>query len=149
MYVFWFNFILGLNYISLCLKLVIIHYHTQKQTEIKFKPSIKLSKIEYIYYRNICNFLDVSGTFLLIIHWFHFLPLLVEISCEPPNNRLDKFKGKLMYEEKMYPLENENVILRVRWKCIGSLTCKASNIVVFGPWNSVYLPPLINVSPER
>ena len=48
MYVFWFNFILGLNYISLCLKLVIIHYHTQKQTEIKFKPSIKLRTITYI-----------------------------------------------------------------------------------------------------
>ena len=39
MYVFWFNFILGLNYISLCLKLVIIHYHTQKQTEIKLNQN--------------------------------------------------------------------------------------------------------------
>lgn len=36
----------------------------------------------------------------------------MEISCEPPNNRLDKFKGKLAYEDTMYPLDNENVILR-------------------------------------
>ena len=27
----WFNFILGLNFITLCFKLIIIHYHTQKQ----------------------------------------------------------------------------------------------------------------------
>lgn len=39
----------------------------------------------------------------------------MEISCEPPNNRLDKFKGKLVYEDTMYPLDNENVILRVRF----------------------------------
>ena len=37
----------------------------------------------------------------------------VEMSCEPPNNRLDKFKGKLVYKDTMYPLDNENVILRV------------------------------------
>ena len=66
MYVLWFNFILGVNYISLCLKLIIIHYHTQQQTEKKIKPSIKLD--HNIYYRNICYFLDVSCTFLQIIH---------------------------------------------------------------------------------
>ena len=39
----WFNFILGLNFISLCFKLIIIYYHTPKQREIKFKPRIKLN----------------------------------------------------------------------------------------------------------
>ena len=39
----WFNFILGLNFISLCFKLIITYYHTPKQREIKFKPRIKLS----------------------------------------------------------------------------------------------------------
>ena len=39
----WFNFILGLNFISLCFKLIIIHYNTQEQREIKFKPRIKLN----------------------------------------------------------------------------------------------------------
>ena len=43
-----------------------------------------------------------------------FVPFIVEISCDPPNNRLDKFKGKLAYEDTTYPLDNENVILRVR-----------------------------------
>ena len=38
-----FNFILGLNFIFLCFKLIIIHYHTQKQRQIKFKPRIKLN----------------------------------------------------------------------------------------------------------
>ena len=42
-YMLWFNFILGLNFIFLCFKLIIIHYHTQKQREIKFKPRIKLN----------------------------------------------------------------------------------------------------------
>ena len=42
--VLWFNFILGLNFITLCFKLIIIHHHTQKQREIKFKPRIKLNQ---------------------------------------------------------------------------------------------------------
>ena len=43
----WFNFILGLTFISLCFKLIIIHYHTPKQREIKFKPRIKLNHNTY------------------------------------------------------------------------------------------------------
>ena len=31
----WFNFILGLNFIFLCFKLIIIYYHTQKQRNIE------------------------------------------------------------------------------------------------------------------
>ena len=44
----WFNFILGLNFIFFCFKLIIIHYHTQKQKKIKFKPRIKLNHNTYI-----------------------------------------------------------------------------------------------------
>ena len=39
----WFNFILGLIFIFFCLQIIIIHYHTQKQNKIKFKPRIKLN----------------------------------------------------------------------------------------------------------
>ena len=39
----WFNFILGLNFIFHCFKLIITHYQTQKQREIKFKPRTKLN----------------------------------------------------------------------------------------------------------
>ena len=39
----WFNFILGSNVIFLCLKLIIIHYNTQKQKKIKFEPRIKMN----------------------------------------------------------------------------------------------------------
>ena len=42
-YMLWFNFILGLNFIFFCFKLIIIHYHTQKQKKIKFKPRRKLN----------------------------------------------------------------------------------------------------------
>ena len=39
----WLIFFLGFNFISLCFKLIIIHDHTQKQRETKFKPRIKLN----------------------------------------------------------------------------------------------------------
>ena len=42
-YLLCFNFILGSNFISLCFKLIIIHYHTPKQREIKFERRIKLN----------------------------------------------------------------------------------------------------------
>ena len=31
LYILWFSFILGLNFVSFCFKLIIIHYHTRKQ----------------------------------------------------------------------------------------------------------------------
>ncbi|RMX58292.1 hypothetical protein pdam_00000236 [Pocillopora damicornis] len=36
----------------------------------------------------------------------------MEITCDPPNNRLEKLQGRLMYDGNNYPLDNENVILR-------------------------------------
>ena len=44
----WFKFVLGLNLISFCPKLIIIHYHTPKQKKIKFKQGIKLNHHSYI-----------------------------------------------------------------------------------------------------
>ena len=38
-----FNFILGLNFLFFCFKLIIVHYHTQTQKKIKLKPRIKLN----------------------------------------------------------------------------------------------------------
>ena len=43
----WFNFILGLNFIFLCLKLI-IYYHAPKQRKLKFKPRIKLKNNRYL-----------------------------------------------------------------------------------------------------
>ena len=40
----WFNFILCVNFTSLCSKLITIHYYTLKQMEITFKPSVKLTR---------------------------------------------------------------------------------------------------------
>ena len=42
-YMLWFDFILGSNFIFLCFKLIIIHYHTPKQRKMKFEPRIKLN----------------------------------------------------------------------------------------------------------
>ena len=39
----WLNFMLGLNFVSFCFKLIIIDYHTPKQRAIKFEPKIKLN----------------------------------------------------------------------------------------------------------
>ena len=38
-----FNFILGLNFIFSCFKLLIVHYHSQKQKKIEFKSRMKLN----------------------------------------------------------------------------------------------------------
>ncbi|KAG7271807.1 hypothetical protein CRUP_018303, partial [Coryphaenoides rupestris] len=35
-----------------------------------------------------------------------------EVHCEPPNNRLDKFKGALTVEGQTYALDNDKVLLR-------------------------------------
>ena len=46
----WFNFILGLNFILLCVKLIIIYYHTPTQKKLKFKPATKLNHNSHNYY---------------------------------------------------------------------------------------------------
>ena len=53
------HFVLGLNFIFFCLKLIIIHYQTQKQRKIKFKRTwIKLN-------HNICiQFLQTGENFI-------------------------------------------------------------------------------------
>ena len=40
-FMLWLNFIIGLNFTFFCFKLINIHYHTQKQRKIKFKPRTK------------------------------------------------------------------------------------------------------------
>ena len=42
-YMWWFNFILGLNLFHHCFKLIVINYHRLKTKEGKFKPRIKLN----------------------------------------------------------------------------------------------------------
>ena len=44
----WFNFIPGLSFRFFSFKLIFVHYHTQKQKKIKFKPRIKLNHNIYI-----------------------------------------------------------------------------------------------------
>ena len=45
----WFNFILGINFIFLCFKLMIIHYRTQKQRKIQMSTKDK-SELQDIYF---------------------------------------------------------------------------------------------------
>ena len=65
----WCNFILGLNFISLCFKLIIIHYHTKKQKEIKFKPRINLNHNIYITHA-ICKLFQKIKIHL---YWIHII----------------------------------------------------------------------------
>jgi magnesium-transporting ATPase (P-type) len=37
---------------------------------------------------------------------------LAEIECEPPNNNLLRFEGKLTWNEQIYSLKNDNILLR-------------------------------------
>ena len=49
-YMLWFHFILDLNFIFFCFKLIIIHYNTQTQKKIKFVPRIKLNHNIYMVF---------------------------------------------------------------------------------------------------
>ena len=51
-----------------------------------------------------------------------------EIVSEPPNNRLMKFEGKMMWNGKTYSLDNEKILLR---GCILRNTQWCYGIVVF------------------
>ena len=44
----WFNFILGINFIFLCFKLIIILYRTQKQRKIQMSTKDKSELQEHI-----------------------------------------------------------------------------------------------------
>ena len=61
----WFDFILGLIFISHCLKLIIIHYHTPQKGKIRFRPGKKLNHNSYTNVRSrlceIAELLWVSG----------------------------------------------------------------------------------------
>jgi len=35
-----------------------------------------------------------------------------EIECECPNNNLNKFEGNLKWKNEIYPLTNQNILLR-------------------------------------
>ncbi|XP_026153608.1 phospholipid-transporting ATPase ID-like isoform X2 [Mastacembelus armatus] len=52
-----------------------------------------------------------------------------EVRCEPPNNRLDKFKGVLTVNEQTYALDNDKVLLR---GCTLRNTEWCFGLVVFG-----------------
>ncbi|ULT93757.1 hypothetical protein L3Y34_003327 [Caenorhabditis briggsae] len=51
-----------------------------------------------------------------------------EIVCEPPNNKLDKFQGKLMWNNQEYGISNDNILLR---GCILKNTRWCYGVVVF------------------
>ena len=44
---------------------------------------------------------------------FKVIRFLGEVTCEPPNNRLDKFQGKLEIGDERCSLDNSNIVLRV------------------------------------
>ncbi|CCD72226.1 Phospholipid-transporting ATPase [Caenorhabditis elegans] len=51
-----------------------------------------------------------------------------EIICEPPNNKLDKFNGKLIWNNHEYGVNNDNILLR---GCILKNTRWCYGVVVF------------------
>uniref|UniRef100_A0A8C3AA08 Phospholipid-transporting ATPase n=1 Tax=Cyclopterus lumpus TaxID=8103 RepID=A0A8C3AA08_CYCLU len=57
------------------------------------------------------------------------LSLSGEVRCEPPNNRLDKFKGTLSLDGQTYSLDNDKVLLR---GCTLRNTEWCFGLVIFG-----------------
>uniref|UniRef100_A0A3Q3XA32 Phospholipid-transporting ATPase n=1 Tax=Mola mola TaxID=94237 RepID=A0A3Q3XA32_MOLML len=57
------------------------------------------------------------------------LSLSGEVRCEPPNNRLDKFRGNLVLDGQTYALDNDKVLLR---GCTLRNTEWCFGLVVFG-----------------
>uniref|UniRef100_A0A3Q2XM92 Phospholipid-transporting ATPase n=1 Tax=Hippocampus comes TaxID=109280 RepID=A0A3Q2XM92_HIPCM len=54
-----------------------------------------------------------------------------EVVCEPPNNKLDRFRGMLYWREKKYTLTNQNMLLR---GCVLRNTEACYGLVIFaGP----------------
>ncbi|KAK6747023.1 hypothetical protein RB195_000331 [Necator americanus] len=51
-----------------------------------------------------------------------------EIVCEAPNNKLDKFQGKLIWQEREMPITNDNILLR---GCILKNTRWCYGLVIF------------------
>ncbi|VDK54966.1 unnamed protein product [Cylicostephanus goldi] len=51
-----------------------------------------------------------------------------EIVCEAPNNNLNRFQGKLIWQGKEYPIINENILLR---GCILKNTRWCYGLVIF------------------
>ena len=67
-YYFYFSFVLGLNFIFLCFKLIIIHYHTPKQSITKFKPWIKLNHNTYTLF--LCFNISLCTYFICFEHFY-------------------------------------------------------------------------------
>ena len=69
------------NFISLCFKLITIHYHTSEQREIKFKLTIKLNHnihkgegvrmYEIYFFIHVYTIIYISCLFLYIFFRFH------------------------------------------------------------------------------
>jgi magnesium-transporting ATPase (P-type) len=51
-----------------------------------------------------------------------------EIICEPPNNHLNKFEGRLTWNGKQYSLDNEKILLR---GCVLRNTQWCYGVVIF------------------
>ena len=68
----WFSFTRGLNFIFLCFKLIIIHYHTQNPHEIKLKQRIKVNHQMYTL-------------MAVYVHFYRFIELMINYHTHPFN----------------------------------------------------------------
>ena len=98
----WFNFILGLNFTSLCFKLIIIYYHAPKQREIKFKPRIKLNhNIDKRCHVSMSCFVEACSNPILSVKLIFFF-IVLKIKGKLPEGR--RRRGKV---ESNYDISNE------------------------------------------
>ena len=82
-YMLWFNFILGLNFIFLCFKVIIIHYHTPKQ-RIKLNYNIYNTFVFPVQFFNHCSSLLMNVLLLTdVLKMFKIQCYAFECSLSP------------------------------------------------------------------
>ena len=82
-FMLWLNFIIGLNFTFFCFKLINIHYHTQIQRKIKFKPRTKsYHNLYYCHWSTIAIDLQLMHSdFLWIFFCEYFVMDTPFIAC--------------------------------------------------------------------
>ena len=96
-YMLWFNFIFGINFIFHCFKVIIIHYHTPKQ-RIRLNYNIYnifVFPVQFFNHRSslLVNVLLLTDVLKMFKNLFNFMPLSVAFYFPVTHNEF----GSLLY----------------------------------------------------
>uniref|UniRef100_A0A3B4YWB9 Phospholipid-transporting ATPase n=1 Tax=Seriola lalandi dorsalis TaxID=1841481 RepID=A0A3B4YWB9_SERLL len=104
---------------------VLIDGENEKWMNVQVGDIIKLENNQFVTVTQCCSIFHAFSDNMLT----PLLCLSGEVRCEPPNNRLDKFKGTLTLDGQTYALDNDKVLLR---GCTLRNTEWCFGLVIFG-----------------